>query len=470
MDRRTVLRAAGLALVGGLAAPRLPRAADSRVLRFVPQANLANLDPIWGTQYVVRNAGLLIWDTLYGVDSTLTPKPQMAEGHVVEDDFKTWTIKLRPGLTFHDNTPVLARDAVASLKRWMARDQMGQLIFARLDALEAVDDRTLRFKLSKPFQRLPFALGKNNSPMALIMPERIAATDPFKQIPDFIGSGPMKFARTNGCRDRRRRSTGFPRICRAARRRTGSRAASGSISTVSSGTSCPIRRPPRRRCRTARSIGGRRRSPIWSRCCAKTPTCASTSPIRSAISAPFASTICIRPSTTCAPAAAILFAASQEDWMRATVGEDDALWKPCPGFFTPGTALYTEDGGEPLKGARRYDEAKRLLGQSGYNGEKVVMLVAQDQAVLKAQGDVSADMMKRIGINVDYVALDWGTVGSRRAKKEPPSQGGWNIFHSWHAGADCVNPAPYTALATTGDKAWFGWPKTTTSGIDRQMV
>ena len=55
--------------------------------------------------------------------------------------------------------------------------------------------------------------------------------------------------------------------------------------------------------------------------------------------------------------------------------------------------------------------------------------------------------------------LDWGTVGQRRASKEPPDKGGWNIFHTWHAGADCVNPAPYIALDCSGDTAWFGWPK-----------
>src|SRR5579875_1834839 len=84
MHRRGFLRAAavgGLAAATGLAAPRLSLAADSKVLRFIPQANLANLDPIWTTLYVVRNASLLFFDTLYGVDHTLTPHPQMAEGH-----------------------------------------------------------------------------------------------------------------------------------------------------------------------------------------------------------------------------------------------------------------------------------------------------------------------------------------------------------------------------------------------------
>ena len=155
---------------------------------------------------------------------------------------------------------------------------------------------------------------------------------------------------------------------------------------------------------------------------------------------------------------AVLMAMSQEDYMRALVGDDDALWKPLPGFFTPDTPLYTEEGGEILKGKRDLDAAKKLLAESGYSGQPVTCLVAQDQPITKAQGDVTADLLKRLGMNVDFVATDWGTVGARRAQKTPPGQGGWKMFHTWHAGADCINPAAYTAIRANGDKAWFGWP------------
>jgi peptide/nickel transport system substrate-binding protein len=155
---------------------------------------------------------------------------------------------------------------------------------------------------------------------------------------------------------------------------------------------------------------------------------------------------------------AVQTALSQEDYMRAVVGDDETLWKALPSFFTPGTPSYTEAGGDVLKGPRRYDEAKKLLAEAGYKGEKIVLLVATDVSITKAQGDVTADLLRKIGMDVDYQALDWGTVGARRAKKDPPSEGGWNIFHTWHAGADCINPAPYTALDAGGDKAWFGWP------------
>src|SRR6516164_7090796 len=132
MHRRSLLKAVAgagaLAMTGKLSAPAVAQGTAARTLRFVPQANLANFDPIWGTQYVVRNASAMVWDTLYGVDEKLQPQRQMAESEEVSSDGLTWTFRLRPGLKFHDGEPVLAKDVVASLDRWSARDQMGLLI------------------------------------------------------------------------------------------------------------------------------------------------------------------------------------------------------------------------------------------------------------------------------------------------------------------------------------------------------
>jgi peptide/nickel transport system substrate-binding protein len=143
--------------------------------------------------------------------------------------------------------------------------------------------------------------------------------------------------------------------------------------------------------------------------------------------------------------------------MTALVGNDENLWKTLGGFFTPGTPLYTEEGGEMMKAANM-ERGRQMLRESGYAGEPVVCLVAQDQPITKAQGDVTADLLRRLGMNVDYVATDWGTVGQRRALKNPPNQGGWSMFHTWHAGADAINPVLYNAVRANGDGAWFGWP------------
>ena len=117
----------------------------------------------------------------------------MAEGHRVEDDGKTWLITLRDGLAWHDGEKVLARDCVASIRRWGARDSFGQTLMAATDALDAPDDRTIRFRLKRPFPLLPAALGKAGSNVCVMMPERMAATDPFQQVKEMVGSGPFRF-------------------------------------------------------------------------------------------------------------------------------------------------------------------------------------------------------------------------------------------------------------------------------------
>src|SRR6202521_4532115 len=202
MDRRTMLKGlagvGGLAAAGGVSMPALSQGAAARTLRFVPQANLANFDPIWGTQYVVRNAAAMVWDTLYGIDDRLQPQRQMVESEEVSDDGLVWTFRLRTGLKFHDGEPVLSKDVVASLARWSARDPMGLMLKAIQNELTAVEDRTFKWVLKQPYPKMTFALGKNSTPCAFIMPERMAQTDPFKQIGEYIGSGPMKVAKSEG--------------------------------------------------------------------------------------------------------------------------------------------------------------------------------------------------------------------------------------------------------------------------------
>jgi peptide/nickel transport system substrate-binding protein len=457
MKRRDFLAAGTAAVASTLAAPRLSRAQNARVLRFVPQANLSSLDAVAGTQYVVRNASLMVWDTLYGIDSTITPRPQMAEGHEVSPDFKDWTFRLRPGLKWHDGAPVLARDVIASLNRWMVRDTMGQRIKASMDAFEAPDDRTVRLRLNKPFPKMLFALGKNNAPVALIMPERIAKTDPFQLISDYVGSGPMAFKKDEwvpGGRAVFERFAGYePRAEAADWLSGGKRMMFDRIEWLIL---------PDDATKAAALQNGEVdwwENPIPD----LVPLLKRNRNLNVDIADPLGNIGSFRinhlhpPFNDPRARRAVMMALSQEDYMRAVVGDDETLWKPLPSFFTPGTPVYSEEGGDALKGPRRYDEAKKLLAEAGYKGEKIVLLVATDVQITKAQGDVTADLLGKIGMNVDYQALDWGTVGARRAVKDPPPKG-WHIFHTWHAGADCTNPAPYTAFDAGGEKAWFGWP------------
>jgi peptide/nickel transport system substrate-binding protein len=144
--------------------------------------------------------------------------------------------------------------------------------------------------------------------------------------------------------------------------------------------------------------------------------------------------------------------------MHAFVGDDASMWKPQPGFFTRGSPFYTEEGGEVLKGPRKLDVAKRLLSESGYAGEPIVCMAAQDIPHHKAWGDVTADLLKRLDMNVDFTAVDWGTVTARRAQKNPPTKGGWHMYHTSIYAVDWVFPTS-TLVQANGTAAGNGWAK-----------
>ena len=173
MKRRDVLKSA-VAGAAALAAPRIVQAADAKTINFMPQADLASLDPVWTTADITRNFSLAVYDTLYGYDAAFNVQPQMVEGHVVENDGKQWDLTLRDGLAFHDGTPVLAKDCVATIQRFAKRDPFGGALMARTDEISAPSDKVIRFKLNKPFALLPNALAQV---YCAIMPERLAKTD-----------------------------------------------------------------------------------------------------------------------------------------------------------------------------------------------------------------------------------------------------------------------------------------------------
>jgi peptide/nickel transport system substrate-binding protein len=406
---------------------------------------------------MARDAGALVWDTLYGMDDKLQVQRQMVEAEEVSADGLTWVFRLRPGLKFHDGEPVLAKDAVASLKRWTARDFLGQMILAVQQELTAVDDRTFKWSLKRPFPRMLLALGKTDTPIAFVMPERIANTDPYRQITEYVGSGPMRFVANEWVRDAKAVFERFPGY--VSRPEPASWLAGGkrmlldrlewimipdpssAAAALQTGevdwlrTVIPDLAPVLRRNRNVvvdiwdqwGQVGGLRINHIQ----------------------PPLNDVRVR--------RAVLMALSQEDFMRAYFG-DAKLWKPMPGFFPPGTPLYNEEGGEVLKGPRNLEAARRLVAESGYAGQPIILLAAQDIPAFKLWGDVTADLLKHLGMKVDLVALDWASVLTRRTSKSPPSQGGWHLFPTVIPGLACASPATYPWLRANGDNAFFGWP------------
>ena len=169
--------------------------AGPKTLRFIPQADLRSIDPIWTTAYVTRNFGYLVFDTLFSLDKDFKPQPQMVDRWTVSDDKLSYSFILRDGLKWHDGQPVRAADCVASLERWGKRDTLGQKLMDAVGEIRAVDDRTFTISLKSPFPLILDALGKLSSNVPFMMPERLAKTDPYQQIPEAIGSGPFKFVK-----------------------------------------------------------------------------------------------------------------------------------------------------------------------------------------------------------------------------------------------------------------------------------
>src|SRR5882724_7553875 len=202
VSRRSLLRAVAVAPM--LSLPGVLRAEQQTTLRFIPVIDLSFIDPVYSTAQVSRNHGFMVYDTLYGMNSALEISPQMVSGHVVSNDDRQWDLALRDGLLWHDGERVLARDCVASLRRWAARDGFGAELMAATDELSAPDDRTIRFRLSRPFPLLPAALGKSAIQAPFMMPERLASQDAFKPLTEVIGSGPFRFVadeRVQGARN-----------------------------------------------------------------------------------------------------------------------------------------------------------------------------------------------------------------------------------------------------------------------------
>ncbi|WP_420103565.1 ABC transporter substrate-binding protein [Bosea sp. (in: a-proteobacteria)] len=456
MDRRQFLAASAAAL---LPMPRIAQAQDARTLRFVPYSDVAIIDPIWTTGYSTRTHALLVWDTLYGLDEALQPQPQMVEGHVVEDEGRRWTLTLRPGLVFHDGSKVLARDAVASIKRWGARDTFGQALMAATDELTATDDRTIVFRLSRPFPNLPAALARPSALVAAIMPEHLAQTDPFKQIPEAIGSGPFRYVkeeRVPGARHVYARHAGYvPRSGGTPSFTAGPRVAyldrveftvmpdpATAVSALQAGEVDWVEQP------LIDMLPILRKDPnIVVE--VKDPSGMAGQIRLNHLQAPFNNPAIRR---------VILKALDQTACMDAVCGGDPAVRRATMGFFPAGSAMASEEGLAALKAPKDYAALKRELAEAGYKGERIVFLSGQDVPRISQVAEVGADMLRKLGANVDFVAADWGTVLQRITKRDPVEAGGWSCYVTYWSGLDLASPATSSPLRGNGTKASPGWP------------
>jgi len=455
VKRRTLLASATAAF----AAPAVSRAQSRTTLRFIPQADLSILDPHFNTAYVTRNHAYMVYDTLYGLNGKLQPSGQMVAGHVVDDDGKRWTLTLRDGLKWHDGTPVLARDCVASIRRWGAKDVYGQTLLSVTDSLEAPDDKQIVFRLKHPFPLLPDALGKSGVYMPAMMPERLARTDPGTQVTEITGSGPFRFLadeRVSGSRAAYAKFDGYVPIP------TGTPDFTSGPKVVHLDRVVWTTVPDPATAAAALQAG---ETDWWEYASADLlPVLRRNDKITARVQDPIGQAALLRmnwlqpPFDNPAIRRLVLHAVVQSDYLTAMLGDDTALWHEPMGAFTPGTPLANNAGLSAITAPRDFAVLRRQMTDAGYKGERVALIVPTDFPNLKALADVGADMLRRLGMNVDYQAMDWGTLLTRRAKQEPVDQGGWSLFFTFSAGADMATPAGQLMIRGIGEKAWFGWP------------
>ena len=453
MMQRRALLAGGAALA---ASPARAQRRDPRELQFISVVGLTVLDPIWTASLVTLNHAYHVYDTLYGIGQDLQPRPQMVAGHTISEDGRIWRFTLRDGLLFHDGTPVLARDAVASIKRWWRRDSFGQLVAAVADTLDAPDDKTFRLILKKPFPHLLVALARVGALTCFVMPERHANIDAYTQVKEMVGSGPYRFLADEFVPGGRVAYAKFDRYIprpEPAERTVGGKVAhfdrviwhvmpdpATASAAMQAGEmdwweAVPADLQPLME--RARDVVVQPKDPYNWYGIARF----------NHLQPPFNNVRLRR---------ALLAAVHQDNHMRAAFGDDPAIWRACRAMMPCGVRDVTELGQADMPGLD-IEAARKAVIESGYKGERAVVLAPMDYPQLGTFGIVTADLFKRVGLNVDFQPMDWGTMIQRTASREPVEKGGWSLFHTSGSMVSMVNPALNMYIRGQGTKGWTGW-------------
>ncbi len=457
IGRRAALKTAAAMGVAMAAAPAVVAAENTRVLRFIPSVDLNFLDPHISATNVTRNHGGLVFDQLYGTDAAFRAHPQMVAGHTTEDDGKLWRLTLRDGQTWHDGEKVLARDCVASIRRWAGRDVLGREIVDLSDEISAPDDKTIQFRLKRPFPLLPEALGKPNAYMPAMMPERLAMTDPFKPIPEIVGSGPFRYLaaeRLQGVRNVYQRNDKYIPVAHG----TPDRGAGPKIVHFErvEWTTIPDQG-------TAYAALQKGEHDWWEYAGHDLlPNIRKDRRLRSEVLETEGELLLVRFNHTQPPfdnpvmRRILLRAIDQSDFVHAVAGDDPALQRIGIGVFPPGLPAASTAGLAELLPRLTPAEALKAMRAAGYNGEKIIQIAPADYPNVKAASEVLGDLLQRIGVNLDYLSSDWASMTARVSKKDTPQAGGFHLHMLAVPGLSLSTPLLNSRLRGTG-AAESGW-------------
>ncbi len=450
---RDLLLAGAAALA---AATMTATAGAAETLRVVMHSDLKVVDPIWTTAYISRNHGYMIYDTLFAMDENFEPKPQMVDTWTVSDDKLVYTFTLRDGLKFHDGAAVAAEDAVASLKRWGSRDTMGQLLMSYVKELAPVDAKTFRLTLNKPYGLVLLSLAKPSSNVPFVMPKRVAETPGTEQIKDHTGSGPFVF----------KTAEWKPGAVAVYEKFADYKPRSEPPSWGSGGKVVRVDRVEWVTITDQQTAVGALQNGeidlIEQPAHDLLPIMEADENIVLFDQNPLGNQYMFRFNSLHPPfndpriRRAALLSMKQEDFLNAVIG-DPKYYKTCAAMFVCGTTFATDKGGEVLVKSDP-EAAKALLKEAGYDGTPVLLMHSTDLQVLTNLAPVAKQAMERVGFKVEMVSMDWQTLVARRAKKDPPAQGGWSAFMTNWVAADLLNPVATAGLNASGrDKGYFGW-------------
>lgn len=459
-SRRTFLiGAAGTGLLASmpfLAAHAQP--ARNGVFRCAMHADLASLDPVATTATIVAYHGALIYDTLFGHDVDGVARPQMVRDYTVSDDGLVWSFTLREGLAFHDGQPVTARDCVASVERWGARDGAGQHLFQSVTEVAATSEDSFTITLSRPYPLLADWLGKSSPSLCVIMREADAATDPSTPITTTIGSGPYRFnadeTRTGSQYVYDRNPDYVPRD------EPVSAMAGGKIANFD--RIVFVNMPDEQTAISALLAGEidfierasvELQDQLVGAPGVKTQVLNTTGDIgwlrMNCLQAQFDNVKARQ---------AMLHLIDQEAIMMASFG-DPAHFTRCGSLFGCGTSMENDANTEWFRNGQDIARAAELFKEAGYDGTPVVIMQQTTSPVLNNASLLIAQWLREAGVNVELVPLDWAGIVARRGEKGPASEGGWNIFMTWASGSAYDNPITLAGHAANGEDGWFGWPE-----------
>ncbi|MGL4291654.1 MAG: ABC transporter substrate-binding protein, partial [Phreatobacter sp.] len=458
MQRRQFLQAAGAALAVGTPAGRaLAQTQGQKILRVAPHADLKVLDPVTVSILITRMHGMMIYETLFAWDSKLGAKPMMLADYTVAQDGLKYDFRLRDGLKFHDGNPVTSADVVASLKRWMKRDVVGRKLAEYVADLSPKGDDGFSMSLTKPYGFVEFSLGSAIGQLPVIMRRQDAENDPARPITTAVGSGPFAFVANewiSGAKVVYAKNRAYLPRSEPADGLAGARVVK--VDRVE-WTVMPDSA-------TAASALLSGEIDYWDRVPSDLiPLLRRSRQIQSGALSSLPNVAMIRTNSLLPPfnnvkaRQALAYATDQTDYMEAVAG-DNAPWKTCDAYFVCGSTNASEAGAADFA-KPNLDKARRLLAESGYKGERVVLVSSQDIPAIGQLAQVATAKLKEIGLNVDLQLYDWGTANARILKQDPVEQGGWNLYCTFFSGETQFNPLTNVAANMACDRSnWVGWP------------